>query len=257
MIMLENPGALGENRPSRPLMLLSRGKLPMLPGIPLFFGNGRSSVVKLIVSESPLELSSWEVEGILQFTLKVFGDVFSKEFNAGTDQIPYFLAPCAGVQSSAPTEARIDWETVEIVKNIESLTWGGAPDEFFVNKFVTDPLDGGRKLIIKGIDKSKKPSDPTPEGVPEPRSRSYRSVQPTIKEYSNSLFLNSRRKAQWRDDQPVVKAELLSLRRNLLDEFQVDEDLNKDCFVILEPLRVSPVSITPLYRSVADDLDPR
>ncbi|KAG4282243.1 hypothetical protein FPRO04_13319 [Fusarium proliferatum] len=250
MIMLEDPGALGENRPSRPLMLLSRAKLSKLPGIPLFFGNGRSSVAKLISSESPLELSWREIEGIFKFTLKIFRDVFSKEFNAGTNQIPYFLAPCIGVESSAPPETRIDWETVEIVKSNESLTWEGAPDEFFLNKFVTDPLDGGRKLIIKGIDKSKKPSDPTPEGVAEPRSRSYRSVQPTIKEYSNSLFLNSRRKAQWRDDQPVVKAELLSLRRNFLDKFQVEEDLNKDCFVILEPLRVSPIPVDVVFMAM-------
>ena len=111
-----------------------------------------------------------------------------------------------------------------------------------MNKLVTDPYDGGRKLIIKGVDESKRPSDPTPEGVPESRSRAYRSVEPTIKEYSNSLYQKSRQKVQWREDQPVVKAELLSLRRNLLDEFQVDEEVNKDCFVILEPLKVSPVS---------------
>ncbi|KAF5005885.1 hypothetical protein FDECE_7698 [Fusarium decemcellulare] len=250
-ITLDNPDALGENRPSRPLVLLSRAKLPELPGIPLFFGNGRSSVVKLATSETPLELNEKELEGIFRFTIKVFEDVFSKEYDAGSEQFPYFLAPCADAQGSAETQVRIDWEAVEVARTNDYLAWENAPDEFFVDKFVIDPMDGGRKLVIKGIDKSKKPSDPTPEGVPESRSRSYRSVEPTIKEYSNSLFLNSRRKVQWRDDQPVVKAELLSLRRNLLDEFQVDEEINKDCFVILEPLRVSPIPLDVVFMTMA------
>ncbi|KAH6872047.1 P-loop containing nucleoside triphosphate hydrolase protein [Thelonectria olida] len=39
-ITLEKPGALGENRPSRPLILLSRAKLPELPGISLSLATG-------------------------------------------------------------------------------------------------------------------------------------------------------------------------------------------------------------------------
>ncbi|KAM0421502.1 hypothetical protein ACHAPT_010676 [Fusarium lateritium] len=248
VITLDNPGALGEDLLSRPLMLLSRKKLPELPGIPLFFGNGRSSVAKLTVSEKPLKLTVEEIEGLTKFTLKVFSDVFSKEYDASAEQLPYFLAPCREDHSSASQD--VDWSIVEAAKN-DSLPWENAPKEFFINKFVTDPYDGGRKLVIKGIDESKKPSDPTPEGVPESRSRAYRQVEPTIKEYSNSLYYNTRLKVQWREDQPVVKAQLLSLRRNLLDEFQVDEEVNSDCFVILQPLRVSPIPLDVVFLAMA------
>ncbi|KAL6922751.1 hypothetical protein FSST1_000025 [Fusarium sambucinum] len=229
----------GENGEDRPLILLSRSPLPGLPSIPLFFGNGRSAIVEVACSQEPLDITTKESEGLTAFTFKLFADIFSKEFEATCDQFPYLLAP--SVKDTNLDEIRIDWDTVYFVKDNDSLKWENAPDEFFVDKLVVDPYDGGRKLILKGIDKSKKPSDPTPEGVPESRSRAYRTVEQTIKQYSNSLFTKSRLTAQWRDDQPVVKAELLSLRRNLLDEFQVDEQINKDCFVILEPLNVSPL----------------
>ncbi|RGP80539.1 hypothetical protein FLONG3_1373 [Fusarium longipes] len=234
--------SLDKNRgKDRSLILLSRKPLQDLPPVPLFFGNGRSAVVELTCSKEPLNITAKEAEGLTAFTLKLFADIFSKEFEATCDQFPYLLAPSTA--DTSPDEPQIDWDTIHLVKDHDSLDWENAPDDFFTDKLVVDPYDGGRKLIIKGIDRSKKPSDPTPEGVPESRSRAYRSVEQNIKEYSNSLYLKSRQKVQWRDDQPVVKAELLSLRRNLLDEFQVDEEANKDCFIILEPLKVSPLPI--------------
>ncbi|KAM0371457.1 hypothetical protein ACHAPY_010178 [Fusarium culmorum] len=227
---------------NRSLILLSRSPLPGLPSIPLFFGNGRSAIVEVTCSQEPLPITTEEAGGLTTFTLKIFADVFSKEFEATCDQFPYLLAPLAK-DTNLNEISRIDWDTVNLVRDHDSLEWENAPDDFFFDKLVVDPYDGGRKLIIKGIDKSKKPSDPTPERVPESRSRAYRSAEQNIKQYSNSLFSKSRLTAQWRDDQPVVKAELLSLRRNLLDEFQVNEEINNDCFVILEPLNVSPLPI--------------
>ncbi|KAF5021566.1 hypothetical protein F66182_6395 [Fusarium sp. NRRL 66182] len=250
-ITLDSAIAPGEGRPSKSLILLSRKPLPKLPGVPLFFGNGRSSVAQLTSAMRPLELSNDEIEGLAQFTLRIFADVFSKEYDATYDQLPYLLAPCTESSKLAGTKSGIDWDAVDLVKNNETLDWENQPKEFFEKKLVTDPYDGGRKLVIKGIDESKKPSDPTPEGVPESRSRAYRFVEPTIKEYSNSLYSKSRSKAQWREDQPVVKAQLLSLRRNMLDEFQVDEEANKDCFVILEPLHVSPLPIDAVLTAMA------
>ncbi|KAF4997885.1 hypothetical protein FGRMN_3524 [Fusarium graminum] len=247
-ITLDNASALAENLTESSIILLSRKQLPKLPDIPLYFGNRRTSIVHLTSSQSPLRLTPEQADGLARFTMRVFADVFSKEYDATCDQFPYLLAPFSDESSDlAETRSHIDWDTVDLVKNNETLEWENAPEEFFMDKLVTDPYDGGRKLITKGVDKSKKPSDPTPEGVPESRSRAYRSVEPTIKEYSNSLYFKSRLRAQWREDQPVVKAEFLPLRRNLLDEFQVDEEASKKCFVILEPLRVSPLPMGVIY----------
>ena len=65
-------------------------------------------MARLAVSENPLELSSREIEGVFKFTLKVFEDVFSKEYNAGLEQFPYFLAPYADDRGSVPIQAQID-----------------------------------------------------------------------------------------------------------------------------------------------------
>ncbi|KAI5464989.1 hypothetical protein BGZ63DRAFT_440387 [Mariannaea sp. PMI_226] len=242
-IALENPGALSHS--SRPLLLLSRQRLSQVPEIPLYFGNGQSSLARCNVLANPLKITGAEFAALAHFTLRTFFDVFSKEFETDHRELPYFLAPC--IQSHSQVvgggQAELDWASVNLVKETDTLDWVSAPEEFFSNRLVIDPWDGSRRFYINGINQSLKPSDPTPKGVPEPRSRAYRQTEKTVKDYSNSLFLKSRKRVVWRDDQPVVNAELLSLRRNLLDEHQVDEEMNNQCFIILEPLEVSPLPI--------------
>ncbi|KAH7146308.1 hypothetical protein EDB81DRAFT_794834 [Dactylonectria macrodidyma] len=249
-LVLDNPDALG--RQSRPMLLLSRQKIPQLPDVPLFLGNGQSSHAKLVAYEQPVKLTAENVQGLANFTLKVFEDVFSKEYDAKAQDIPYFLAPCVENHGEVLKNghAQIDWPVVKTVTENEKLEWENASEDFFYDKFVTDPHSGSRKLVIHGINKSLRPTDPTPDNVPENKCRGYRMVEQNIKQYSNSLWLKSRQRAQWRDDQPVVNAELLSLRRNLLDEFQVDEDINNNCFIILEPLHVSPLPIDFVFMAM-------
>lgn len=246
-ISLNRPDAVGHS--TTPLILLTRESLPRLPAIPLFFGNGqgRSTPAQLLSSSQFIELTPQQTELLANFTLKVFCDVFSKEYEATADQMPYFLSPSIASPDVdvTPETLQIDWELLEAIKSQEYLTWEDQPDEFFHNKFVVDKFDGSRKLILRGINPGLKPADPTPADAPQPRSRSYRFVEQTIKEYSNSLWANARMRSVWKDDQPVVNADLLSLRRNLLDEFgDSDIDSPKRCYVILEPLMVSSVSIS-------------
>ena len=88
-----------------------------------------------------------------------------------------------------------------------------------------------------------KPTDEIPEGVPLPKNRIWRdpNTKRHILNYSVSLWSKSRTKFIWRDDQPVVEAELQPMRRNLLDETE-DNEGPRQCFLILEPLCISPVS---------------
>ncbi|KAF7550629.1 hypothetical protein G7Z17_g5598 [Cylindrodendrum hubeiense] len=210
-IALVNPDAMGRN--SRPLLLLSRQKIPHLPDVPLFFGNGHSSQAKLVTCEEPVSLTTENVEGLAKFTLKLFEDVFSKEYDAKPEEIPYFLAPCVEnhEQVLRTGQAQIDWAVVKTVKENETLNWEDASEEFFHEKLVTDPHSGSRKLVIHGINKSLRPSDPTPDNVPENKSRAYRFVEHNIKEYSNSLWLKYRQKMQWREDQPVLPIDVVSM----------------------------------------------
>lgn len=260
ILILDKPEAV--QRPTSPMMLLTRRALPSVDPMLLYFGLGRTSVARIVPSIKPLELTPDEAELLASFTLTIFSDVFSKDYNAGAADMPYFLAPCAqsrprdGISTADPT--RIDWDIVKGVVHSERPEWRGAPEEFFCNKLAIDPWDGSRKFILHGINSSLKPSDPVPEGVPMPRSRSYRQVQQIIKEYSNSLTINPRRRMKWDENQPVVNATLLPLRRNFLDEYSAEDDCDQRCYVILEPLRLSNVREVQPHGSmtrIADGLD--
>uniref|UniRef100_A0A8H7KCB9 Dicer-like protein 1 n=1 Tax=Bionectria ochroleuca TaxID=29856 RepID=A0A8H7KCB9_BIOOC len=241
ILAIEHPQGLG--RQSRPLLLLSRKKIPSIPAIPLFFGNGHSSHAMAIPAEHPLELSPAQVDDIATFTLKVFIDLFSKEYEAGPSEIPYFFAPIEGSHSSviAAQEAVVDWACLKEMLADPYLSWKNRPDEFFRNRFARDPLDGSRKLIFHDINKTLTPNDPTPAYAPPLKSRAYREVAQIIKEYSNSLYIKGRKQAVWDDDQPVIDAELMSLRRNFLDQFFVDDARDARCCVIPEPLDISSI----------------
>ncbi|RFU77078.1 endoribonuclease dicer [Trichoderma arundinaceum] len=239
-VALDRPAALG--RSSRPLILLTRQPLPDVPSAPLFFGGGQATVMRLSNSHTPIEPSPQEIEALAGFTIRFFAHVFSKEYDAKPHEIPYFIAPC-DASSSHDEKGKIDWEVVRYVHENEHLHWEDAPSQFFKDKLAIDLWDGSRKFILNGINDELKPCDPTPKGVPQPRSSSYKKTEQTIKEYSNSLSLPSRKKRNWRDDQPVINAELLSTRRDFLDEFFVDDEVDGTCYIILEPLVVSPLPI--------------
>lgn len=252
-LVLREPGAT--ERPSRPLMLLTRSPLPELPDIPLYFGNGQRTRAYLTKPDYPIRISAEEIKMLGNFTLKVFADVFSKQFDASAGELPYFIGPSLTSYEdflSGGSEC-IDWDLVQSVAKQEFLSWEDQPDAFFNAKLIVDRNDGSRKLITHGINKGLQPSDLTPQGVPEPKCRPYRMLpqeQKTIKEYSCSLWTAARKRHQWRDDQPVVNAEILSLRRNLLDEdsAELHDQHPRDCFIILEPLQISPVSYSFVRR---------
>ncbi|PNY29033.1 Dicer-like protein 1 [Tolypocladium capitatum] len=248
ILTLDNPGAVG--RPTSPLILLSRHRLPCPEPTLLYFDQGRTSVARLLPSSKPIKLTPDEVEALANFTLIMFADVFSKDYNAGPEQMPYFVAPLAVADTKTLNgdSPLIDWKQLDGVVHSEPPSWQDAlDDDFFHNKFVMDPWDGSRKFITHGVNKSLKPSDPVPEGVPLPKSRAYRHVEKNIKEYSNSLSINYRKRQAWDEDQPVVNAELLSLRRNFLVEYRTEEaqvpGQHMRCWLILEPLRISRLPI--------------
>ncbi|KAK1674807.1 RNase3 domain-containing protein [Colletotrichum godetiae] len=250
VLRLGSPDAVGKE--SKPLLLLTREKLPDLPPIPLFFGNDQQSDAFAMSMPNPISISSEDSELLKTFTLRVFKDVFSKEYEATVSEMPYFLAPTTqnhnvGIQHAANAATLVDWNHLRTTKDREYLNWDDTTSEdFFKDKLVIDPYAGSRKLRLRGVRRDLKPMDPVPDGVPDPGHRPWRdsAVEKNIKEYSVSLWMKSRLKRTWRDTQPVVEAEVISLRRNILDDFaEATNEDSKVCYVILEPLRVSTLPI--------------
>lgn len=174
--------------------------------------------------------------------------------------MPYFLVPikCEPFTSASDPSALIDWGALNQVDEYHhkwasepwrNRAWENAPDKFFEDKYIVDPWDGSRKLWSVGIAPHLKPLDPVPENS-APRKGTRRNND-DIMEYSCSLWAKARARRTFDEGQPVVKANLISLRRNLLDEFDATEvETPKECFIILEPLKISPVSEAPYLQAL-------
>ncbi|PHH81314.1 hypothetical protein CDD82_1058 [Ophiocordyceps australis] len=229
VLELDTPESFG--RPLKSLALLARQALPAMEPTMFFFDQGQTSIARLRPMPSSVPVTAADVETLSKFTLTIFADVFSKDYDAQPELMPYFWAPM--------DRDEIDWRLLRQIVQSEPPSWQGQPDEFFHDKLVMDPWDGSRKFILHGVNKDKKPSDLELQTAPVPQSRSYKLVDHNIKEYSNSLTINGRKRMQWKKDQPVVNAELLSLRRNFLDEYSSGEMQDMRCWLILEPLRIS------------------
>lgn len=242
ILALEEPERVG--RSTRPLIMFTRQRLSKLPPVPLFFGDGGPSIARPVSTEHSFEFTTTQVEALKCFTLKIFNDVFSKQYEANSSELPYFLAPEREPHESVlgSCMANIDWDTIDQVKETGFLEWENRPDDFYRDKFVVDPFDGSRKLALLGLNRHLKPSDPAPEDAPAPKGREFRFSEKTITDYSTSLWSRAKKRRVWRDDQPVVDAEVLPLRRNFLDQSFAIDTANTRCSVILEPLQISPVS---------------
>jgi endoribonuclease Dicer len=256
ILTLANPAALGY--PSAPLLLLARETIHEIPPFPLFFGNGRTSPAALVAIPGRLSVDKAQAEALTAFTLTVFKDVFNKEYDATAAQLPYFLAPTQlehtfNFQSlSGNPGAAIDWATIDFVQQNEQLTYSyeEEPDEFFHGKFVVDPYDGSRRFFLRRRRADMKPTDTVPEGVPNALHRPWAQAKGDDRCVLNWSYASWSKHKNFRtalrQDQPVVEADLLPIRRNLLDDNYEDANQFKSetCFIVLECMKISPASLT-------------
>jgi endoribonuclease Dicer len=226
------------------LVLLSREELTTMPQFPIFLEEDDiETMVHCIPLEKTCAISVEQVGSLTEFTLRVFRDVFQKTYSCESANMPYWLAP-TNVQSAPASDIDsaeyIDWDTVHLVNNNDELDFPEdvAPSTL-CDRFVFDPWDGRCRFFTLEIDQSLKPSDPPPDFVPR------RRCMDSIMNYCISLSKNSRAKflAKCNWDQPVLRAELVRLRRNMLDKMtDPEKEIATKCYICLEPLRVSAVS---------------
>ncbi|EFX03018.1 rnase3 domain containing protein [Grosmannia clavigera kw1407] len=190
-------------------------------------------------------------QSLAAYTLKLFDDVFSKWYKGTAADFPYLIAPCSVTRhgfildEKAPTRSILDWAGINAVSQATDNPYtGNEPDAFFTNKFVSDPFDGSRKFYMRHVRRDLKPLDPVPEGVPHPKHRMWNrnGTKHDILNYSVSLWSKARSKMSIKENQPVVEAEIITNRRNLLDDrVHLDNPEQKICFLVLETLKISPL----------------
>ncbi|GAP82698.2 putative RNase3 domain-containing protein [Rosellinia necatrix] len=251
VIRLSDPKALG--RPSRPLALLTRESLPRIASFPIYFGNQQMSSVECFPLSISLHCSLGEIDGLNNFTLRVFKDVFSKGYESEVENMPYFFAPLAyshdseHLMSDADPRAVIDWSCIHKIHNgPTTIAWENQPEDIFNDRFVIDPYDGSRKFYTTRTRPDLNSTDPQLPGLPRSR-RGLISGEDSIDIWNSivaSLWRKSRGNLTRREDLPVVEAEYIPLRRNLLDQFDNTIDgTQRKCFLVFQTLKISVIPV--------------
>jgi endoribonuclease Dicer len=209
-------------------------------------------MAKVVASKTEISLSEFQVDALTVFTLRVYQDVFSKWYEATSEDMPYLLAPSADSHNMVlkTGDVNIDWNLTESIHNKgqEYLDWQNQPENFFTDRFVVDPVDGSRKMFTHVVNANLSPNDSIPIDCADPTVKHGKMAGKTIKQYSSAFQSKARREKQWSENQPVIEAELLSLRRNFLDPHYPEETSdNMKCYIIPEPLFISPVCSKPLF----------
>jgi endoribonuclease Dicer len=253
VLKLSSPESM--DRGSRPLALLTRAPLPRVAKFPIFFGNNNTSMVECISMLCAMPVSLTEVNGFTEFTLRIFLDIFSKGYKSEPEKMPYYLAPLAAEHSYAfethgAIHTLIDWDCVTMIQTTGDIDLKGQPMSVFKNRYVIDPHDGSRKFYTIGHHDKLRPSDPQlPNVKGRGNTRSRREAPNDIWNYSVSLWSKSRSRIEVRDDLPVIEAEYIPLRRNILDEFEKPETGESRCYIVFATLKLSAVSFTWIHLS--------
>jgi len=241
IVELESPENLG--RDCQPLALLTRTPLPEFPAFILHVKIGKTSRVLCNSNPKSFVVNPTELGGLTEFTLRIYRDIYNKTFETNEPEMTYWLAPVIRdwrSRSSQPMPADlIDWDMVTYIRDNPDIPWSiDTPHHQLINRYLIDRWDGGRRFFSTAIEPGLKPRDPVPQDA---ASHKYMN---SILDYTVSLFSKSRARATWREDQPVIRAERVLHRLNLLDErTEKEKTVNTRSYLCPEPLKVSAVSV--------------
>lgn len=251
-LTLAKPNLL--ERPSRPLLLLTRKPIPQIKAFPLFFGPGEKGMASDMISVNlaiPIVPSREDLQLFTSFTLKTFQDLFNKHYAVTCEEMCYFFVPTNRTHTDSFSTLEnprnlVDWPLLRHVFSVEREVYtGNEPDEFFKDKFVVDPHDGSRRFWLRGVRRDLNCLDPVPNEVEiQPTYREWKrgEVVHNILNWSVTAWKATReaREKCWANNQPVVVGLYAPLRRDHLADMKEDHK-NRFCFFVLEPMRISPV----------------
>lgn len=236
--------------PTRPLqkgyrsvLLLTREPLPQFPEFPIYLEDDVETTIISIPLAKALTITPSELNLMTAFTLRMFRDLYNKTYEQDTTTIPYWLSPASTASESLngslePFDA-IDWDSLRFVNDHDDIPRTFFSPEDIVGRFVYDRWNGKYRYFLTGVNKKLSPLDPPPSSLPRRRHME------NIMSYGLSLFKNARTNfldtCDWQ--QCVFDAELISLRRNLLDEMtEAEKMVENKSLVCLEYTVISAVS---------------
>jgi endoribonuclease Dicer len=237
-------------REHRSIVLLTRERLPQFPEFPIYLDNDTETNIRTVHMNRVLAVQPEELELMSNFTLRIFQDLYNKTYEKDEENMPYWLLPAAKDIGEFGEDIEpsyvIDWDTLRFVNQREQLERTSSSPEEMVGRFVYDRWDGRYRYFLTGVNKDLCASDPPPAFLPRRRNMG------NVMEYGLSLFKKAHAgflsTCDWK--QPVFDAELIPLRRNLLDKLSDSEKkVEKRVVLCLETQAISAVS-TYLFFSI-------
>lgn len=241
VLSLESPENLG--RACQPLALLTRTPLPNIPPFPLHLQVGKVSQLLCTCISTSLDVGSTKLSELTEFTLRIYYDIFNKRFEVNELQMSYWLAPIVNTWTNSrgydsPGEL-IDWTVLARVTQYTDMPWTiDTPHVELIDRYLIDRWTGANRFYALEIKPDLKPSDPVPEGTAKAKH-----MDSIINYTTSHLYKNSKLKVKWEDDQPVILAQKVLHRLNLLDEItEKEKGVNTTAYLCPQPLKISAVS---------------
>ena len=233
---------LNDVRP--PLILFTRRRLPLLPSFPVYLEVDNQTTVQFHHVLEAVKIDKGLAEILTSFTLTFYCDIFYKVYERNPQQMCYWLAPCReGRQVIEPgISALINTDLLREIHNSSGKrrTWvpGMSPD-LWLDRLLVDPWTGQFRYFSKSIVPDGTIDSPVPSAA---KTKLGKGRMQNVLEYTSGVFGKGRPKFLQNADknQPVFEAELIHLRRNVLDKMNEEEKtFSAYAHVAPEPLEIS------------------
>ncbi|KAF2855786.1 dicer-like protein-like protein 1 [Plenodomus tracheiphilus IPT5] len=234
----------GLDRPHQPLGFLTRNPFPQLPSFPIYLANGRPSHVVSQPVSTAFSTPSDTLEMITKFTLRIYEDIYNKEYDYNIQKVSYWVVPVLAdqihaVQSCVSVEQILDMEQIRKVHVTPVWDWTAETKiEDLIDKYYIDSMNGGRRYYSNCVARHLRPQDPVPAHIPKQNQK----FMNTILDYTDSRWARSRDTSRWDQSQPVLEVEKIPFRRNHLARVEDKEqkELNElKTYICPQPLRIS------------------
>ncbi|KAL9625204.1 MAG: hypothetical protein Q9160_000606 [Pyrenula sp. 1 TL-2023] len=236
-------------RTPAPLALVTRDPLPVMPKFPIYLEDDVECHVTFQLCDKPFSVTSKLLEGLTLFTLQIFLDVFNKDYEHDEDRMSYWLAPVKR-RIGFPDQAwEIDTQTLTQILSMKPQRWEtGQSADPWSNSFIVDPWSGKYRYFSKVATPSLGPWSAVPSEFPN-----RRLGMNSLVEYSCSIYGHSRSKVLENVDpsQPILAAELLETRLNVLKKRSFDEGKPSEIQICPQTLEISPLPIPVVIASRA------
>jgi endoribonuclease Dicer len=236
----------GLDRPHQPLALLTRRPLPQLPPFPVYLTDGSPSNIVSRSIDVPISLTEELLEMVTKFTLRIYEDIYNKVYEYDVNKMSYWVVPTIAeklptLSSAFNPEHILDVAQIRKVHNEPYWKWTmETSSEDLIDKYLVDPMNGGRRYYSDCLAPHLKPQDPVPSHIP----RQSHKFMSNILDYTDSRWLKSRDITRWNQNQPVLQVEKIPFRRNHLANVEDKEKKELDntkTYICPEPLHISNV----------------